>query len=110
MFALLTVLYLAYYIPISELRLRVLLILSVPIGNTFYYIKFTSLYSSGLLDYAYWAIYTLAGVAVLVTVVAYFLQNRRAIKPIRFMTVAEKIIHPVLVLAVGCWLGYRYFS
>ena len=109
-FTLLTVLYLAYYIPVSELRLRVLLILSVPIGNTFYYIKFTSLYSSGLLDYAYWAIYTLAGVAVLVTVVAYFLQNRQAIKPIRFMTVAEKIIHPVLVLAAGCWLGYRYFS
>ncbi|HIJ57518.1 MAG TPA: ABC transporter substrate-binding protein, partial [Deltaproteobacteria bacterium] len=110
MFTLLTVLYLAYYIPISELRLRVLLILSVPIGNAFYHIKFTSLYSGGLLDYAYWAIYALTGAALLATVVTHSLQKRQAIKPARFMTVAEKIAHPVLVLAFGCWLGYRYFS
>ena len=108
--AMVLILFFIYDIPLNRIGIRSLLIITVPIINTFYYLKFQGVFLRGYLDIPFLTIYGLAAIAAVVSITAYTLERHGKVEVSRFLHRAAKVFHPTVTVVIGIWLSYVYMS
>lgn len=97
-----------YQIPPDRIKIRLLLLMTVPVVNTMCHLRFRPTLFQGYLDTVYMAIYALTAVAAGVSVIVYLLEKRGRLERLSMIQRAAKIFHPTAVVAAGLWLSYLF--
>lgn len=97
-----------YALPVERIGIRMLLLLTVPVVNTGYYLSFLPGFVSGYLRIAYLTVYGLAGVVALISLLSYWLRARGHAQAAARVQGGAKCFHMTAVVAMGLWLSYLY--
>lgn len=99
-----------YLMPSEQIGNRLLLLITVPVVNTGYYLLFFPVVARGYLSLAYLTVYGLAGVVALISLLSYWLRVRGHVAAADRIQGGGKCFHMTAVVAMGLWLSYVYIN